>query len=147
LPKGQSFDTPCSKEKTSINGNWDSYKIFGNESNNALADINLRLSKPCGNYKKDYNKRVVPINELYTDPDQCDYRAQDGKTKTHPLYYEAGFTVQEYDTYQQNKILDSILDALPSGVYSQADLRKNDYNMYYKPFSTLKQSCQSTYST
>jgi hypothetical protein len=32
-------------------------------------------------------------------------------------------------------------------MYSDSELKKNNYKMYYKPYATLKQECQSSYST
>jgi hypothetical protein len=34
-----------------------------------------------------------------------------------------------------------------SGLFDENELKKNYYQMYYKPFSTLKLDCQSRYST
>lgn len=47
----------------------------------------------------------------------------------------------------QNSLLGQISNVIPRWIYSEADLRKNNYKMYYKPYATLKIECQGSYST
>jgi hypothetical protein len=120
-----------------MNSNWTGYKIFNNPGNTLMVDLRVRLSRPCGNAQQDYNSRKYPISELYGDPKTCRYSSSDGN-KEHPLYFESGFKDEEYNVYSQNGLLEKIKSKIPSWVYSDSDLRKNSYSMYYKPFATLK---------
>ena len=47
----------------------------------------------------------------------------------------------------QNGLLGLIQSKLPSWIYSDSELRKNSYSMYFKPYATLKVQCQTAYST
>ena len=87
-----------------------------------MVDLNVRLSRPCGNVKQDYNKRKFSINELYTDESTCSYYSSDGNQE-HPLYFEAGFSEKEYDVYSENGLLGKIKSKIPSWVFSGSELR------------------------
>lgn len=110
-----------------------------------MVDLQLRLSKPCGIAKQNYNRRQEMINRLYENPSNCDYEAPDGGSREHPLYFETGFFDDEFDVYSQNFLIGRIKERIPTWIYSDFDLKLNDYNMYYKPYSTLKMSCQASY--
>ena len=137
LPRSQTLDSKLTSEKAAMNSNWAGYKIFDNPDNTLMVDLRVRLSRPCGNAQQDYNARKYPISELYGDPKTCRYSSSDGN-KEHPLYFESGFKVEEYDVYSQNGLLGKIKSKIPSWIYSDSDLGKNSYSMYFKPFATLK---------
>ncbi len=68
LPRSQTIDSKFTSEKTSMNNNWEGYKIINNPNNTLMVDLRVRLSRPCGNAQQDYNRRKYPISELYADP-------------------------------------------------------------------------------
>jgi hypothetical protein len=146
LPRSQSIDSKFTSEKAAMNSNWAGYKIFSHSNNTLMVDLRVRLSRPCGNTQQDYNARKYPISELYEDPNTCRYSSSDGN-KEHPLYFESGFKDEEYDVYSQNGLLEKIKSKIPSWIYSDSDLSKNSFSMYYKPFATLKAKCETNYST
>ena len=102
-----------------------------------MGDLRVRLSRPCGNAQQYYNARKYPISELYGEANACRYSSSDGN-KEHPLYFESGFKIEEYYVYSQNGLLEKIKSKIPSWIYSDSELFKNSYSMYYKPYATLK---------
>ena len=65
LPITQTIDSKYTSEKAAMNSNWAGYKIFNHADNTIMADLKVRLSRPCGNAQQDYNTRKYPISELY----------------------------------------------------------------------------------
>jgi hypothetical protein len=47
---------------------------------------------------QDYNHRLIPISELYTDPQDCEYYDSVTK-KEHPLFQKTEFGIQELIVY------------------------------------------------
>ena len=129
-------------------GNWAGLKVANRPDTNIMVDLRVRLSRPCGNAQQDYNRRTYPINRLYMDPiDTCKYWAKDGVSQEHPLYIETGFSDEEYDVYNQNYLIGRIIDKIPRWIYSESDLKRNNYKMYFKGYSTLTTECSASYST
>ena len=66
-------------------------------------------------------------------------------SKWHPMYYETGYRVQEYEVYNENGLLSSIADKIPR--YKSSDLKLNYYKLYQKPYSFWSDECQALHTT
>ena len=53
----------------------------------------------------------------------------------------------EHDVIKENGLESQIKAKIPSQMYNDNDFKLNSYSLYYKPFATLKLSCQADYST
>lgn len=69
---------------------------------------------------------------------QCHYDDGTGR-KDHEMFTPSGWRELEYDVYAENGGLQTLIDHSP--VDRSGDLKKNWYNMFYKPFSLWKREC------
>ena len=84
-------------EKDLENG-WKAYIQADNDNYSPLAFMKYSFSRPCGDINGKYDKRPIPIHNVYNDPVKCDYEGNFGPE--HDLYYPTQYKESEYDVYE-----------------------------------------------
>ena len=93
----------------------------------------LAISKPCGYLNDDYLIRNVTIPQIYDAQNgDCKYTNADS-THFHTLFSPTSFSDTEYNVYNENGMLGNIQSHVFN--YDSSYFYKNNYSLYYKPFS------------
>ncbi len=83
-------------------------------------------------------RRDKELMDVYAEEyNSCYFSYND--SKQHPMYYETGYKVLEYDVYNENDLLTDIASKIPK--YKSSDLKLNYYKLYQKPYSFWSDQC------
>lgn len=121
------------------------YRDSAEDYSQPLVHIRTATNQPCWNgedtlmLKKTYDK-------VYDQVDDCssEYKGKEYNSK----YEKTGYEINEYDFYEENGILDDILDLRrPSSDKYKSSYHKNyDRYMYQRGYPEFKMSCMPTYT-